>query len=99
MDKAWKILKSLEGGAIFLGRFSFGVPTREQTKMVANRVYYFSPYSFPPRFIVYGSDEKRSDEMGEMSESQNTIYFATPTGMGGSGRIWMEPPLLMHRGG
>ena len=30
---------NLEGGAIFLGNPSFGIPAGEQTKMVANRVY------------------------------------------------------------
>ena len=95
LDRDWKKMESLEGGAIFLSEFPFGISAGEQTKMVANRVYYFSCQGCSPRFLIYGSEEKRLAGIGEKFESQDTIYYASPTGMGAKGRIWMEPPLLM----
>ena len=46
-----------------------------------------------------GQRKKRPADMGEKSESQDTINYAAPAGMGGSVRIWMEPPLLTPSGG
>ena len=99
LDRVWKKMESLEGGAIFLGKFSFGISAGEQTKMVANRVYYFSWQSYSHRFLIYGSEEKKPAGKGEKSESQDTIYYATLAGMDVSQWIWMEPPLLMSSGG
>ncbi|KAJ9682104.1 hypothetical protein PVL29_018139 [Vitis rotundifolia] len=98
-DRVWKKMESLEGGAIFLGKFSFGISAGEQTKMVANRVYYFSWQSYSHRFLIYGSEEKKPAGKGEKSESQDTIYYATLAVMDVSQWIWMEPPLLMPSGG
>ncbi|KAJ9697311.1 hypothetical protein PVL29_009211 [Vitis rotundifolia] len=78
LDGAWKKMESLEGGALFLGKPSFGV-SREQTKMVANRVYYFSSHTSKPSFLVYGSTgmEEKSDKSDKSvcsQTSQNKIY-------------------------
>lgn len=42
LNKAWIEMESLEGGAMLLGVISFGISAGEQTRMIANRVYYFS---------------------------------------------------------
>ncbi|KAL6311673.1 hypothetical protein AAG906_007399 [Vitis piasezkii] len=52
LNKAWIEMESLEGGAMFLGVISFGISAGEQTRMIANRVYYFS--SNTPKFFTYG---------------------------------------------
>ena len=73
-DKAWKKMKSLEGGAIFFGKPSFGIPAGKQTKMVANRVYYFPFHGSSPKFLVYGASEGE-EEKSELSLSDNKIYY------------------------
>ena len=64
MECDWKKMESLEGGAIFLGNPVFGVPSfgvsaevvgKEETKMIANRVYYISSHTSKPCSLVYGS--------------------------------------------
>ena len=55
MDGAWKKMESLDDGAMFLGKPSFGISAGEQTKMVANRVNYFCSHTSSPKFLVYGS--------------------------------------------
>ena len=53
LDGAWKRMDSFEGGALFLGKPSFGVSAGKQTIMVANRVFYFSSQISTPKFLVY----------------------------------------------
>ena len=67
-------LESLEGGATFFGRPSFGIPAGEQTKMVANSVYYFPLHGRSPKFLVYGDGEGKKCEL---SLSSNHIYCQT----------------------
>ena len=67
-DGAWKKMQTLEGGAIFFGKPSFGIPASKQTKMVANRVYYFSSRGFSPKFLVYGTKEEDWEEDWEEEE-------------------------------
>ena len=64
MKRHWKRMKSLKGGAIFLGNPVLGVPSfgvssaairGEETKMIANRVYYISSHTSKPCSLVYGS--------------------------------------------
>ena len=64
MNCHWKRMKSLKGGAIFLGNPVLGVPSfgvslaairGEETKMIANRVYYISSHTSKPCSLVYGS--------------------------------------------
>ena len=64
MESDWKKMESLEGGAIFLGNPVLGVPSfgvssaairGEETKMIANRVYYISSHTSKPCSLVYGS--------------------------------------------
>ncbi|KAJ9697320.1 hypothetical protein PVL29_009220 [Vitis rotundifolia] len=108
LDGAWKKMESLEGGALFLGKPSFGVSGGEQTKMVANRVYYFSSHTSRPSFLVYGSAgmEEKSDKSDKSDKSvcsqtsQNKIYYESwpekSKSLGESGsRMWMEPPSSM----
>ncbi|KAJ9695934.1 hypothetical protein PVL29_011075 [Vitis rotundifolia] len=98
LDGAWRKMKSLEGGVIFVGKPSFGVSAGEQTKMVANRVYYSSSHTSKPNFLVYGSVG-----MGEKSEfSRNQQIYYEPR-LEKSQSLeesrswkWMEPPLLTY---
>ena len=47
-------MDNLEGGTLFLGKPSFGVLVREQTLLIADRVYYFSSQTSMPKFLFYG---------------------------------------------
>ena len=54
LDGDWKMMNSLEGGILFLGKPSFGVLAGEQTILIADKVYYFSSQTSMPKFLVYG---------------------------------------------
>ena len=108
LDGSWRKMESLEGGVIFIGKPSFGVPAGKHTKMVANRVYYFCSHTYipTPYFIVYGSSSAgtRGDKY-EFSDQRHQIYYEPcprkirRRGLGVYDRrrtwMWMEPPLLM----
>ena len=88
--RVWMKMESLEGGALFLGtntnRVCLGVPAAgENTKTIANRVYYFERtpskmignreyyFSDSPLFITYGGPASRSEEEEEEEEKEGRI--------------------------
>ena len=107
LDKTWKKMYTLGGGTIFLNRDrdsswgSFGMSGEElgerteQTRIAANRVYYFSS-KFTPRFHVYGPQK---NEPFDDRENRDMIYWDTPTQDDCNRRIWLEPPLSMPQEG
>ena len=57
LDGTWKMMDSYEGGALFLGKPSFGVLAEEQTTLITDRVYNFHHRHPRPSFFSTSRQE------------------------------------------
>ena len=92
-DRVWVKIESLEGGALFLGRhrIGLGVPAGENTKMIANRVYYLRGDSPTPMFVCYGGPVSGSEERMDYGDAWDVHRLHEDLY---EHRIWIDPPLF-----
>ena len=85
-------MESLEGGVIFIGNPSFGVLAGEHTKMVANRVYYFSSHTYipTPSFIVYGRHRQVTRETSPSFLINMKCIMSPALGKLGGAWVWIR---------